>query len=83
MSEYHSHFDPLRPPTRRGYAVVLLAGPVLWIIGFSVVAWAADRTELIWMGLTIAAAAFVIGLVYLLLMRAERLREERDAQPRR
>ena len=83
MSEYHSHFEPLRRPTRIERIVVLLAGPALWIVAFSVVAWAAGQTDLIWKGVAIAAATSVLALVFLLVMRALRLREERQAGPPR
>jgi hypothetical protein len=81
MSDHRARFRPLRPPTRLGRAAVVLAGPILWVVGLAVVAWAEDKTELIWLGLEVAAAAFVLGLVFLLLMRAQRLREERQLEP--
>jgi hypothetical protein len=83
MSEYHSHFDPLRPPTRAGRIVVLLAGPALWVVGFAILAWAVGQTDLIWKGVVLAAAAFVLGLVFLLFMRALRVRDERRPEPGR
>jgi hypothetical protein len=83
MSEYHSHFEALRRPTRIDRIVVLLAGPVLWVVAFAAVAWASGHTDLIWKGVAVAAASFAIGSVALLIMRAGRLREERRPEPRR
>lgn len=82
MSDHRARFRPLRPPTKLGRLVVLLAGPVLWLVALLFVAWVQDRTELIWLGLSVAAAAFVLGLVFLLVMRSQRLREEKEPEPR-
>jgi hypothetical protein len=83
MSDYHAHFEPLRRPTTLGRVLVLLAGSALWIAALVIVAWAAGETWLIWLGMVIAAASFVLWLVPLLLLRAERVREERKPEPSR
>ena len=82
MSDHRARFRPLRPPTKLGRLVVLLAGPILWLVAFVIVAWAEDGTDLIWLGLSSAAASFVLGLVFLLVMRSQRLRAERGPEPR-
>jgi len=64
-----------------GRFAIVLIGPILWIVGFVVIAWVADTTDLIWLGLQVAGAAFALGLVFLLVMRAQRLREERQPEP--
>ena len=82
MSDHRARFRPLRPPTKLGRLVVLLAGPVLWLVALVIIAWVEDKTDLIWLGLLVAAAAFLLGLVFLLVMRSQRLREEREPEPR-
>lgn len=81
MSDRRARFRPLRPPTTLGRIAVVLTGPILWIVGLVVIGWFADKTDLIWLGLEVAGAAFVLGLVFLLVMRAQRLREERQPEP--
>lgn len=83
MSDFHSHFEPLRPPRRLDRVALLLAAPIVWIAGLVVVAWAVDQTDLIWMSFTVAAAAALLALVFFGVMRGQRLREERELEPRR
>jgi hypothetical protein len=79
---YDVRFAPIRPPTRPARVAILLVGPLLWIAGLVIVAIAANQTHLIWLGLVIAAASFLVGIVFLLLARAKRLREEGRPAPR-
>jgi hypothetical protein len=79
MSELHPEFQPLRAPTRAGRVAVLLAGPLLWVVVLEIVAIVAGQTDLIWIGILIAAGAFLVGLVFLLFMRSQRLKQEREA----
>lgn len=76
MSERHPHFDPLRAPTKRARVVLLLTGPLLWLLSLVIVAVAIGRTDLIAWGLGFAAASFLFGIVLLPFVRAHRVREE-------
>jgi hypothetical protein len=52
-------------------------GPVLWLASLVVVAWLLARTDLIELGLLIAAASFVFAATVLSVLRLGRKREER------
>lgn len=58
---------------------VLLAGPLLWVVALEIVAFVAGQSDLIWIGILIAAGSFLVGLVFLLFMRSQRLKQEREA----
>ena len=62
---------------------VLLAGPALWLAALLAVAVVMERTDFILYGLVIAGGSFLLGSAMLLSERARRLREEREAAPRR
>jgi hypothetical protein len=79
MSELQPEFRPLRAPTRADRVAVLLAGPLLWVVALEIVAFVAGQSDLIWIGILIAAGSFLVGLVFLLFMRSQRLRQEREA----
>jgi hypothetical protein len=78
-----SQFDPLRPPSRRRQLWLLIAGPVVWVVALEVVAVVMHRTNLIGIGLVIAAASFLLGVLLLIPSRRRRLREEREGAPGR
>ena len=82
-SETRARFHPLRPPTRAGRVAILLAGPVLWLVGLAALAIAVGETDLILVGLVIAGGSFLLGIVFLLFARAWRLKEEGEPAPRR
>jgi hypothetical protein len=79
MSELQPEFRPLRAPTRADRVAVLLAGPLLWVVALEIVAFVAGQSDLIWIGILIAAGSFLVGLVFLLFMRSQRLKQEREA----
>ena len=73
-----SGFSPLRRATRARRTAVLFAGPVLWLMALLVLAAVIRRTSAAEYALLILAVAFVVAVVWLLWMRAERVRAERE-----
>jgi hypothetical protein len=82
VNQSHPRFDPLRAPTKRARALLLLTGPLLWVAALVVVAYAAGQTDLIRVGIGIAVGAFLVGLLVLPFARAHRLREEDEPASR-
>ena len=62
---------------------MLLAGPVLWLAALLAVAVVTEKTDFILVGLVIAGGSLLLGSAMLLSERARRVREEREAAPRR
>ena len=83
MSELHPHFRPLRQPSSATRLVLLLAGPLLWLVALVLWAVVAKATEFILYGLVIAGGSFLLGSAILLATRAHRLREEGKPAPGR
>ena len=82
-SETRARFRPLRPPTMAGRVAILLAGPLLWVAALAILGIVAGETGLILLGLVIAGGSFLLGIVFLLIARAHRLKEEKEPAPRR
>ena len=70
-------FMPLRPTPLRRMIFRAIAGPLLWLIALVIVLITIDRTQVIELGLLIAAAAFAVSAIVLLVLRALRLHQER------
>ena len=69
-------FQPLRPVTRSRLILAFVVGPLLWLVSIVVVAAVLRRTRAIEIGVLIATASFVVGLIVLSLLRAGRKRQE-------
>jgi hypothetical protein len=82
MSELHAHFQPLRQPSRTSRVVLLLAGPLLWLVFLVALAVVAKKTDFIVYGLVIAGGSFLLGGAIHFTARAQRLREEQTAPGR-
>jgi hypothetical protein len=63
--------------------VLLLAGPLLWLVFLVALAVVAKKTDFILYGLVIAGGSFLLGGAIHLAARARRLREEQNPAPRR
>jgi bacteriorhodopsin len=83
MSDLHAQFDPLRPPSTRGRAILMLAGPLLWLATLVIVAVVVHRTDLVRWGFFFAGCGFLLGLITLIPQHVYRQREERRSGPRR
>jgi hypothetical protein len=70
-------FVPVTPTPLRRMIVRAIAGPLLWLIALAVVLITIGRTQAIEFGMLIAAAAFAVSTIVLLVLRALRLRQER------
>jgi hypothetical protein len=70
-------FEPLQPASRGRLVAAFLLGPIVWLIALIVAAWVLEYTSAIELGLLVALASFVVSLVALALLRAERRRAER------
>jgi hypothetical protein len=74
---FDERFRPLRPASGRKRIVVLVLGPIMWVVALMVSSWLLDRSNAIEFGLLIAAGSCVFAAVVLSLLRLGRLREER------
>ena len=83
--EHEAHtivFVPVHPTPLRRMIVRAIAGPLLWLIALGIVLITLNRTQAIEAGVLIAAAAFALSTIVLLVLRALRLRQERrDVSP--
>ena len=70
-------FRPLRPASRARLILAIILGPALWAVALAYVAVIVKYTDAIALGLIVAAASFVISAIVLILIRQERVREER------
>jgi hypothetical protein len=75
-------FVPVHPTPLRRMVVRAIAGPLLWLIALVIVLITLNRTQAIEFGVLIAAAAFALSTIVLLVLRALRLRQERRDVPR-
>jgi low temperature requirement protein LtrA len=71
-----TRFTPLRPGGARYRAVLVLAGPVLWLVGLIAVAYVASRGDEIALALEIAAASFCVALLLVVPARIRRVKRE-------
>jgi Kef-type K+ transport system membrane component KefB len=76
MGEGIARFSPLRRPTRVGRALVLLAGPVLWIAALVVLGYVVRQRDAVGIALLVTAASFAVSIVVLVPTRLRRRREE-------
>jgi peptidoglycan/LPS O-acetylase OafA/YrhL len=74
-----ARFLPLRRASRAKRRVLLVAGPLLWLVALLVVAVVIHRTNAVEYALLVLAVSFAVALFLLGCMRAARAREERDA----
>jgi hypothetical protein len=70
-------FVPVKPAPLRRMIVRATAGPLLWLLALAIVLITLDRTPAIELGALIAAAAFAVSTIVLLVLHALRLRQER------
>lgn len=70
-------FRPLGRIAPLQQVLLAVAAPLLWLVALVVTAYVLEETDAIELGLLIAAAAFVLSLVVLALLREARRREER------
>jgi hypothetical protein len=78
--EHEAHtmvFRPLHPTPLRRMIVRAITGPLLWLIALGIVLITLNRTQAIEAGVLIAAAAFALSTIVLLVLRALRLHQER------
>ena len=76
--ETSTRFSPLRRASRGRRKLLLIAGPLLWFVALLVLAAVISRTSAVEYALLILVASFVAALLWLLWMRAARVRSERD-----
>jgi hypothetical protein len=72
-------FHPLRRAPRARRRMVLIAGPMLWVVALLTVALVIHRTNAVEYALLVLAVSLSAALLLLGWMRAARAREERDA----
>jgi|1185.fasta_scaffold861284_2 hypothetical protein len=69
-------FQPLHPAPRSRLIVAFVAGPLAWLVAVCITAVVLHRTQAIEIGLLIAFASFLVGVLVLSLLRAARRRQE-------
>jgi hypothetical protein len=69
------HFRASRPKRR---LLLLLVGPLLWLVALVVLGVAVRKMNVVEVGLIIAAGSFLAATLVLIPMRSQRVREERD-----
>ena len=74
-----ARFQAVLPARRRARALLLLSGPVLWVLALVVLAYVLDRGDAVQFALAVFLAAFAAGLLLLSFARAMRGRDERQA----
>ena len=70
-------FEPLSAASRGHRIAAVVVGPVLWLVGLILAAWLSGHSPAIALALVVTAAAFLVSLVVLALLRAGRRRRER------
>jgi hypothetical protein len=81
MNEPRPQFSPLTVATRPTRIVVAMAGPLLWLVAFIVLAVVGHETGAVAAGLAIAFGSFLVALVALVPMRRRRVRQEAEGEP--
>ena len=81
MSEGTPTFSPLRPPLRWMRALMGLAGPLRWVVGFVVLGEIVAGTGAVLLALGITAASCLVSILVLVPMRRRRIIEEREGEP--
>jgi Cu/Ag efflux pump CusA len=79
MGESTPRFTPLTVASRPTRIVVALAGPLLWLVAFIILAVVAHETAAVALGLAIAFGSFLVAVVVLIPTRRRRIREEAEA----
>jgi hypothetical protein len=72
-------FEPLHPPPRSRKILVFLVGPVLWLVALVVIAVLWKQGLALQLGLIISFGSCALATIFLCLLRAGRVRRERDA----
>ena len=78
MSRAPDRFTPLRRASRARRRLLLLAGPLLWVVSLAVVDFVARTGDEVALGLLIAAASFCAAVAVLIPARWRRIKEERE-----
>jgi hypothetical protein len=78
--ELPAQFTPLHSASPGQRVLVLVVGPLLWLVAVVVVSVVADRRDAVEIGLIVTLAASVLSLPVSVVARRRRLREERDAE---
>jgi hypothetical protein len=79
--ELPARFTPLQSATAVRRAIVVVVGPLLWLVALVVVGVVVDQRQAVELGLIVTLVAFVLSLFMSLLARRRRLlREEGDAE---
>jgi hypothetical protein len=73
-----SRFQPRRRAPAGARRKLFLVGPLLWLVALVVVAYITKHRDAIEYALVILAASFAVSFVPLGLLRAARVREERE-----
>ena len=77
-SKLPAEFEPLRPVSRVHRLVLVLFGPVTWVVAVVVLAFVLDQRDAVEYALAVLSVSFAVGLVLLGWTRFARAREERD-----
>ena len=80
MSEFPEPFTPLRRTSRSRLVVLYLVGPLLWVAAIVVVGLLVHEQDAVEIGLLIATAAFVVGILLLVPQRMLRIRRENEGE---
>jgi hypothetical protein len=78
--EVPARFTLLQSASVARRAIVVVVGPVLWVVALVVVGVVVDQRQAVEFGLIVTLVAFVLSLSVSALARRRRLREERDAE---
>lgn len=78
-SKLSAQFTPLRIASPGRRALVLVVGPLLWLLAVVVVGIVVHYRRAVELGLIVSLIAFVLSLVVSMIARQRRLREERAA----
>lgn len=76
--DLRARFTPLERASVARRRIVVVLGPLLWLVAASLVGIVLDRGTAVEVGLVVTFAAFVVSLCVSALARRSRLREERD-----
>jgi hypothetical protein len=77
--ELPPRFTPLQTVSRSRRVLVLVVGPLLWLVAIIVVGVVVDRDGVVEASLLVTVIAFVLGLALSVIARRRRLGEEREA----
>ena len=80
--ELPARFTPLQRASVARRALVLVAGPLLWLVGLVVVGTVVDRLGVVEFALALTGIAFLVSVPLSALARRRRLRAEREADRR-